>query len=404
MAICECPEHNGKKVSEWDIDELMTEALLLIEVATDSDILKNNLCVQEIKIENNGEYTIDRQFLSKLVRPFIKSSTFEMYKYQIQIYKIFYNREPSEKLRITKELASIDNAFVHEFGLSIEKLLQVCCSLFKIAVEKDSLVVETTIEEIKEKCKREGLSSEVVSSFMDSFTIFRRSKWESLPDGFKTRDILPTKYNRRLSFNVRPLLALGKLDDSNVFYGINNLYMAMRYLLHQITEGNFPVEFFKSDEMKSLCGAINNKKGDAFNKTVADKVSSFGWSVQLNINMSQIGASKNFGDIDILAWKSNQIKIIESKRLQPARNISEIVNSLKRFKGENNDLLEKHINRVNWIKNNLNSISNIIGFTPSVECISENIVTNVLIPSQYVDFLPVHFKSIIQIDDLENEL
>ena len=85
-------------------------------------------------------------------------------------------------------------------------------------------------------------------------------------------------------------------------------------------------------------------------------------------------------------------------------NINEIVNSLKKFKGKNNDLLTKHVNRVNWVKNNLCSINDIIGFTPNFNCVEENIVTNTVIPSQYVDFLSTYSKSIIQIDELENKL
>ena len=393
IAICECPENSGKKVSQWDIDELLAESLFLLEVALDSDILKNNLCIQEIKIENSGEYTIDKTFLDTSMRPFIRDLTFRRYKQQSQRYKKFYIKKSQTN---KNELAIIDKNFIFEFGLSIKDLGTFYDLLFRIAIKKNSVVVETTIDEIKRRGKENGLSDKIIQSFIDSFTIFYRPDWTIPPEGFEMRDIFPSKYNRRLSFNVRPLLAVNKMDNSKVFYGIGNIYMAMEYLLYQIKEGNFPADFFKSNQMKSFYGEINKEKGDQFNKEVANKLRKLSWSVKLNLQMSQLGASSTLGDIDILAWKSDQIKIIESKRLQPVRNINEIVNSLNRFKGENNDLLTKHVNRVNWIKNNLNSISSIVEFTPNLDCVGENIVTNILIPSQYVDFLSTHSKSIIQ--------
>ena len=400
IAICECPENADKRVSNWDIDELLAEILLLIEVATDSDILKNNLCVPEIKIENNGEYTIDRNFLQTLIRPYVRDSTFLIYKQKTQKYKELYESYQTDG----NELPQINENFILEFGLSIKDLSKICNSLFKIAIKKDSLVVETTIDEIEKRCKEDGLSCKAVKSFIDSFTIFHRPNWENPPDGFTTKDIFPSKYNRRLSFNVRPLLVFSKSDAGRVFYGIKNVYMAMNYLLYQIKEGNFPIEFFKSKQMKSLCGEINNKKGDEFNKKVADKLKRLKWNIKLNLKMSELEASNEFGDIDILAWKNHQIKIIESKRLRPVRNTNEIVNSLKRFKGENNDLLQKHSNRVKWVKNNLNSLKRIVKFVPNLDHINGVIVTNILIPSQYVDYLSIDFDSIITIDDLENKL
>ena len=403
MAICECPENEGKKISNWDIDELLAESLLLMEIASDSDILKNNLCMpKEIKIESNGEYSIDKSFIYELARPFIQHSTFDWYEYQRKQYKTFYEKKSLENPKATKELTNIRNPFVCEFGLSIEELSQIRNALFKIANKQNSVTIETTVSEIRKICEENNVSHKAVISFINSFSIFHRPKWEKPPDGFTLRDILPFKYNRRLSFNVRPLLTFGKSDNSKVFYGIGNLYMAIWYILDQITEGNFPAEFFKSSEMKSLYGKVNGEKGSEFNKRVANKFNSLGWNFRENINMSQIQAPKNLGDIDVLAWKKHQVLVVESKRLQQARNINEIINSLQRFRGENNDLLQKHINRVNWIRSNFHSIKEIVGFLPNQNTLKGVVITNILIPSQYADSLPVSSNSILQIKDLEN--
>ena len=407
IAICECPENEGKKVSNWDIDELLATSLLLIEIAMDSDILKNNLCTpKEIKIENNSEYTINKSFINKLTRSFIQQLTFDQYEDQRKQYKTFYEKKSLKNLKVTKktkEQVDIEDAFFYEFGLSTEEVSQICNALFKIAIKQNSVSIETTVVEIKRMCEENNISHKTVMSFINSFSIFHRPKWKEPPNGFTVRDILPFKYNRGLSFNVKPLLAFGKSDNSKVFYGIGNLYMATRYILYQITEGNFPAEFFKSNEMKILYGKINNKKGKEFNKKVANKLHKLGWNIRENINIPhQTQALKNLGDIDILGWKKHQVLVVESKRLQPTRNTNEIINSLQKFRGKNNDLLQKHINRVNWIKSNLHFIKEIIGFSPDQNNLKGIIITNILIPSQYSDSLPIDSNSILQIKDLED--
>ena len=62
MAICECPESGGRQLSHWEMDDLLAEAALLIEVATDSDAVNDDLTKPQIKLHGNGAYTMDRSF------------------------------------------------------------------------------------------------------------------------------------------------------------------------------------------------------------------------------------------------------------------------------------------------------------------------------------------------------
>ncbi len=399
MSICECLEDGGKILSEWDMEELLEESLFLLEVSFDSDLIEYNFSKKEIKRERDGLYSIDREFLYTGVLPFMQGIRYSQQKDQSQNYKEFYNNTQSRNeiesaFKTEFEFSRIENAFKAEFGISTKDMAQIYKLLFQIANEKSSVVVKTTIGEIKKKCKEEGISCETIQHFMNSFVIFSRDDWNIPPVGFKNRDILPSKYNRRLALNVRPLLATKRSNDGNVFYGMGNFERSICYLFDQIEEGNFPIHFFKSNEMKSLCGNINKQKGEQFNQKVADKVQESHWKVKLNLKMSTLGASKSLGDIDVLAWKDNRVKIIESKRLQLSRNLNEIFNSLERMK----KIRKKHTNRLNWIKNNYQSIYHIVGFTPAIDSIEGCIVTDYLMPSQYINDLDSNALPIIQID------
>ena len=106
--------------------------------------------------------------------------------------------------------------------------------------------------------------------------------------------------------------------------------------------------------------------------------------------MTKLNASATLGDIDVLAWKpGGEIQLIECKRLQLARTIAEVAEICRRFKGEAKDELDKHIQRVKWIKANPKSLYHIVGFEPDPNLISDRLVTNTHVPMMYLSSLPI---------------
>ena len=71
MAICECPVSGGRQISRSELDELLAEAALLVEVATDSDAVNNDLTRPRIKLHENGDYSMDRSFHDTTMQPFL---------------------------------------------------------------------------------------------------------------------------------------------------------------------------------------------------------------------------------------------------------------------------------------------------------------------------------------------
>ena len=92
--------------------------------------------------------------------------------------------------------------------------------------------------------------------------------------------------------------------------------------------------------------------------------------------MTELGAPSEFGDIDVLAWKSNkEVLLIECKRLQLARTIAEIAEICRRFRGEVNDDLDKHVRRFTWVKEHLLSLERIVGFKPTKTQVDVRLIT-----------------------------
>jgi len=393
MAICECPAEGGHQVSRWELDELLAKEALLVEVATDSDAVNSDLIEPQIQLYPNGEYGIDRGFHKNVIKPFLTAYFREEFEEAAAGYsKLYRKKGPAERTR-AEEVFSFDfiRAFQAEFGLSLEEAVEGLAELMDLAVECDSVVVETTLGDLKMRLtKARGLSSIASEAFIRTFSIFHRPAWDQPPPGFKNKDINPWRFRRRLSATARPIFIFGERDDDKVLFGAGSLRLGFDYLVGRSERGHLPQEFFISSEMKKYIGAVNDKRGHEFARTVADKLRDSEWEVRNEVQMTELGASAELGDIDVLAWKpTGEIQIIECKRLQLARTVAEVAEICRRFRGEAKDELDKHVRRVNWIKAKPAGLQCIVGFVPEPDRINNRLVTNTHVPMMYLTSLPI---------------
>ena len=83
-------------------------------------------------------------------------------------------------------------------------------------------------------------------------------------------------------------------------------------------------------------GSVNDERGHAFANSVAGLLRKEGWGARNEVQMTELGAPPELGDIDVLAWKMNGevLAIIECKRLQLARTVAEIAEFAVASKGK----------------------------------------------------------------------
>ncbi|MDX1914049.1 MAG: hypothetical protein SFU55_00565 [Methylophilus sp.] len=406
MAICECPVSGGRQASKQDIDELIALVGLLIEAATDSDAINFDLVEPKIKLYLNGEYSINRGFYDNLIKPFQRNYQKEEFEDAAESYSELYSRELHTKRNLASEIYSkeFNYAFMCEFGLTPDEAIDGFAELMDIVVEQKSIIVQVTRMELMEKfTQKRGLSITASENFLKMVGLRHRSTWITPPDGYSNKDLEPWRYRRRLSLTVKPVLIFGESDSDIVLYGAGLVQQGFAYLLRRSERGHLPDKFFMTQEMKQYIGSVNNERGHAFARRVADKLSELGWQVRNEVNMSELGAPKKEadGDIDVLAWKpSGEVLLIECKRLQLARTVAEIAEICRRFKGNAKDELDKHVRRVNWVVSFPTSLSQIVGFVPNQKSIDARLVTNTHVPMMYINSLPMPANKIVPINAL----
>ena len=393
MATCECPSSGGQQLSRWALDGLLAQAALLIEVATHSDAIKNDLTEPRLELQANGEYAIDRSFHDTVIKPFVTAYHREKFENVASKYFELYCKRPDREQVRVDEIFSCNfiSAFQAEFGLTLEDVRVGFAALMDIASECDAVVVETTLGNIRDRLTTRGqLTPDACKAFIHTFSIFHRPKWDKPPRGFAMKDLYPWRYDRRLSASVRPILVFGEKDNDKALFGAGALANGCIYLLDRSEQGRLPQEFFTSKEMKEYSGAVNNKRGHAFAGWVAEQMRKQDWHTRREIQMTELGAPADLGDVDVLAWKPDgTIRLIECKRLTFARTVAEVAKICRRFQGEAQDELDKHVQRVKWVKANFTCLQQIVGFVPDPACIDDRLVTNIQVPLSYLESLPI---------------
>ncbi len=408
MALCECPVGSGRPVSRWEFDTLLAKAALLFSVASDSDAVVGDIVEPRLKLHANGTYAINLRFYETVIRPFISGYFHEGFDSAARDYNNLYKRDTHSARTRADEVYSADfvRAFAVEFGLSPDDAIDGLAELFDLAVEKNTVVVETTVGELRRRFKQNrGMSEIVREAFINKFGLFSRPEWEKPPRGYRRADIWPWRFRRPLSSVVRPLLIFGDRDQDAVIYGVGQLRDGIRYLFERISDGQLPQEFFRSAIMKAYIGAVADRRGHDFEETVAVKWRTAEWTVRTGIRMTELGGPQELGDIDVLAWNGNgMVAIVECKRLMLSKTVAEISEVCSRFRGEARDELAKHLARVQWIKENRHSLDKVTGFTPEEKNIDAYLVTNTDVPMMYLSTLPIAKEKVLPLRLLSERL
>jgi len=406
MAVCECPQSGGREPSRWELDELLARAALLIRVAADSDAIYHDLVEPQAILHENGTYSVGHEFRDSVIRPFATNYYRELFESDVLNYASLYQRTPPSERRDVVELfpSGFEHAFVAEFGLTPTQALDGLTELFDIAVGQDKIVVETTVGLVRKRLQSNlGFSTDESEAMLRMFGLFHRPRWDQPPKGFVRKDLYPWRFRRRLSATVRPVLIFGHADSDRLMYGVGSLFQGAAYLLDRINTGQLPSDFFRSSEMRSYIGSINDSRGREFTSAVAMELNGHGWETCTERPMTEFGAPEQYGDLDVLAWKaSGEVLLVEAKRLQFARTVVEVAEVCQRFRGEAQDQLARHLRRVAWIREHPEHLAPVVGFVPDASQVEAKLVTNTHVPMMYLHNLPMDPGDIVPFNQLQS--
>lgn len=392
MGLCECPPGSFPVLTTSVYERIMALVAVLLEIAYDSDAINGGLTKAEVFVYPNGEYSINREYQEEIMRPFVTNQFSAGYSDAAAEYEGYVERKNEAAPKVTRFSEKFVKAFLAEYGLSPENLVECFSELIDVAVERNCTAIKVSITEIQSRLfEIRKLEKSVIDSFLKHFCLRPRTRWDVAPSGFSKKDIWPWLFRRRLSVVMRPVLIDGDSEAANGHYGLAQLLRSWSYLITNAESGRLPQHFFTSTAMKAYTGYATNERGAAFEEQTAAVFRDLGWKARTRIQMTELGGTEEQGDIDVLAWNSSgKVFAIECKWLQPARTVGEVADVLSKFAGEEKDKLARHIARISWLNLNSNGLRRVMKVEKNASLyLSSLLVTDADVPMMYVKDLPI---------------
>lgn len=402
MAACESCNSGGLAVTKHDLNNLLALSSILISTASDSDAVHGDLVEPEIDISENGLYFFGSDVTEQVLLPYFRGYFDREFSTAILEYGDLY--ELDDGIQDGDSSTALELEFVEvfkaEYGLSPDDYFQLTSTLLEVICSGNGLHLFSTRDALKTNLIESGpVSGEVVEFFLSMGVLGFREKWDDIPEGSETRDVMPWKFKRKLSCLVRPIIDVGGGD---LYCSAFLVRQSAGYFLSRVYNGDFNAEFYQSSAMKSYVGDRLRIKGADFTQCVYEHFASSGWTVRKEVEMSSLGAPSEFGDIDVLLVSSERkVIVLECKNLQMAKTISEIADICNRFKGEEKDEMSKHLRRVEWVERNLIAVSKALN-SEELRGVDHALVTSTEMPIKYQRTLPIRPSKIVSFKNIES--
>jgi hypothetical protein len=407
MAICESPMGGGRTVNTEDLDACAAEVQVLIETASQSDILNSGLSGEtpRITLHPNGQFDVPNTFYNEVLRPYLSGNFRTGFLAAAESARANYAAAEDENAHPVPLDPDFVRSFEVEFGVTPTTLFSIVDCLEEVGRIKGTIYFEVIHAELSSILRHgTGISQRQIDTVLDRFSLFHRRAWNICGAGFTIKDIEPWGFGRRLSLIARPFI---KVSDEADGVWIIHPALIRDYLVHSLSEiyaARYRRDYFTTAAMRRWTDGRSNSLGLAFNDTVADEFRKLGWQARASVKMHEFGAPSqpDLGDVDVIAWSAKgHVFAAECKRLKPARNPTQIVHRLKEFRGEIGDDLSKHVRRFRWLASNTNNIRKVLGMDSRKMRLKALLITNTTVPMQYMNALPIPASSIGPVTSLD---
>ena len=401
------PPEGKRFISKDDLDKLLAIAFQFFNWGSYYDQIKLGVFDHRLSILKSGRIGRDHETLQNFRNAFLGAKVREEIEKAISGFEAFITPKNTQDAEYPDhDLATMNDAFVAEFGLTMVEVKEFHTCLMDIGFEQKKACANLPLSKLKQAIREKvkhiaDWTDTKITEAIQLYSLTPRERWEAVPSDFLPSDIYPWRYNRRLSYTYRPLI-IGPLpkDDPLVFWGPRNVEESCRLLFSNISNGRYKLHNNSSEKMESFLGHIRENLGKSFTSQVKKWFeTNTDWPVESEIFINQsspLKAGLNLGDIDVLAIDHTRQRIysIECKDINYGRNPREMASELERFINESENgksWVEKHIKRDRWLKENTGKLSLIFKQNVSVYEVCSVFITSEELPAPYLTKMPLPF-------------
>ncbi|MDN8646961.1 hypothetical protein Q0S62_00795 [Stenotrophomonas indicatrix] len=368
IAACEAPLTGGRLPDDLQIQALLAQIELVMRLGGLSDGIYYGVLRPHLRVSALGDILLRDEFGHEVVAPMLSQAVGGNYVDSVGGFRSHYG--PHEGVDRTEHLLDPDflKAWQGEMGFGIDEARRLLDAIEDYAIKRHAPILRIRHGELVALLASQ-CDAATAERFIHQLLLARRPRWAQPPQGFKSREILPWRFGRRLSIVTRPIVQMNDDDDALYMLAPRLVRSGFFYLLGGAFKGTLDQGFFQTPAMRDAWWGKANE-GHTFNALVADQLRAEGMEVRAGIELTAVLNAKldrGYGDVDVLAWwpGGEEVFVVECKDLTFRRNYSEIAALLSDyqggFKNGKPDKLKRHLLRMECAASHLPAVARFTG-------------------------------------------
>jgi len=404
FVACIMPSGN-KLPNDDDIDLMLAHVLELINYGSISDEIRFDIHDPEIGLLPSGRIGISKRFENTTIEDFNQSVYNEEFDSYTDSFAEFFEKqkktEGSDEKRVDPYLDKVDTVFRTETGIKLFELFGIsnfiASELFR---SKRSIGLFKLSEFYKLFKDSSDFTNSEIQAYLDWLTFLKRDNVLVAPKGHDKTEVYPWRYNRSISYLLRPIIRLTVSGEECLLISSRHLLMASENILSLFFSGNLKVaQAYKG--IKQLVAERSGIKGKTYRNDVYEWLTA---NTQLNVYAHEATIRPNGffksdidkGDIDILAVdrKKKVIYSIECKNTSQSKVAYEFrreIDTYLGFEGKEG-LIQKHVKRHAWLQANRQYVLDKLGLDENYK-IKSLVISKHILPLKHLKKTDIPFLS-----------
>lgn len=347
------------------LDRLLAIAASIVDFGFQSDVTQYDLAVTDAHILPSGRLGTRSDEFGAAIRSFSDKNLPGQIKHAQDNFASYWEERTVSSVSVPSDWEA---AFRAEFGYLISEIGGVLGELVNLATEAgQSVVTKERAAVVSELASRLGNKEQAVSNILDDLSLVPRGDFLN-PPGFARQEVLPWRFNRKLSLVRRPLVLLPDAAGPRLAWGWRGVIAAGKYLTNLVLTGRLAST---SREMATFKAQVTSKESDEFVEVVADIATAEGLVVHKKVDkfgsIAMAEAGNTLGDVDVLAIDVGRKTLwaLECKNLDFAKTPWELWSEVREFENPTGGIFFKHGRRVTWMRAHMTDVLNGLGLTGS---------------------------------------
>ncbi|HLX92923.1 MAG TPA: hypothetical protein VKR32_14665, partial [Puia sp.] len=388
FVACKLPT-GSEQINDDDADMLMVMAGKIVQYGSLSDEIRFDIRRMEVGLLPSGRIGVDMRNGNEGLEEFTKKLYGEEFdSYTRDFEMAFHRRSKNEgqKRKLDEKLEQENEVFKRIWGIGLYDIPVISHFMAYHLFGKGKSVEIISEREFTDLIKELDFSEKEITSYLNQLRFLQREDILTPPEGYTKQDTFPWRYNRPISYLLRPIVRIKDEQGYKLIISARHLWTATENLVSSFRMGTLKVDKTQK-ELQQLVAKQNGIKSREYRNEVFRwlRDNTFLRVTEHEVKISTTGFFKvagDKGDVDVLAIDEEKkiIYSIECKNTHQSKVAYEFRHEIDNYLGKDGKpgMIEKHVKRGAWLQENLNYVSEKLGLQPGYRIVSLVVTRNIL--------------------------